>query len=89
MIFGRSEESEEMATVIVLAALMIFGAIAMIIACSAKEPVSLYPKSYDSSLDAAMLKMLAGKKCPYCDEQNGLCKLASEWDDTEEPEKGR
>lgn len=78
-----------MATVIVLAALMIFGAIAMIIACSAKEPVSLYPKSYDSSLDAAMLKMLADKKCPYCDEQNGLCKLASEWDDTEEPEKGR
>ena len=37
-----------MATVIALAVLMIFGAIAMIIACSAKEPVSLYPKSYDS-----------------------------------------
>lgn len=85
MIFGRSEASEEMVTVIVLAALMIFGAIAMIIACSAKEPVSLYPKSYNSSLDAAMLKMLAGKKCPYCDEQSGLCKLASEW----EPKKGR
>lgn len=45
MIFGRSEEGEEMATVIALAVLMIFGAIAMIITCSAKEPVSLYPKS--------------------------------------------
>lgn len=48
-----------MATAIALAALIIFGAIAMIVACSAKEPVSLYPRSYDSSLDAAMLKMLA------------------------------
>lgn len=76
-----------MATVIVLAALMIFGAIAMIIACSAKEPVSLYPKSYDSSLDAAMLKMLADKKCPYCDEQNGLCKLTSQWEQRKEDRK--
>lgn len=76
-----------MATAIALAALIIFGAIAMIVACSAKEPVSLYPKSYDSSLDAAMLKMLAGKKCPYCDEQNGLCKLASEWEQRKEDRK--
>lgn len=76
-----------MATAIALVSLMIFGAIAMIIACSAKEPVSLYPRSYDSSLDAAMLKMLAGKKCPYCDEQNGLCKLASEWEQRKEDRK--
>ena len=48
-----------MATAIALAALIIFGAIAMVVVCSAKEPVSLYPRSYDSSLDAAMLKMLA------------------------------
>ena len=74
-----------MATVIALTALMIFGAIAMIIACSAKEPVSLLPKSYNPSLDAAMLKMLTSKECPYCDKNSGQCKLAAKW----EPKKGR
>lgn len=66
-----------MITVIVLVVLMIFGAIAIIIAYSAREPVSLFPKSYNPSLDAAMLKMLTGKKCPYCDKNSGQCKLAT------------
>jgi len=69
-----------MITAIALTILIIFGAIAMIIACSAKEPVSLLPKSYNPSLEAAMLKMLTGKKCPYCGENSGQCKLVSEWE---------